>query len=422
MIEPAMYFAIGFLFASLLGIVFIPLVHNRAVRLTMRRLEASTPLSMAEIQADKDQLRAEFAMSTRRLEMSVEQMKAKTTSQLAEIGKKSEAINRLKAELGEKTATIFSLEAREKALKDQLRATEEEYSVKTSALRDTERALSDKSVDLERMLSDFNSKSAVSDSQRVEIVSLKTQIEALKDRIEDYEREVRDTGERLDREREGVNEATRELSEERGRVENLGRRTGQLEQQIVSQVAAAESLERRAQELEARIGDQGRKLAEREYECDQLRAELDKARQAEAYLRSDLSAAQDRHYDATKGLRSEKLLLEKQLEQAFEERAKLQAEISGMKRDADSTWASERVENALLRERINDVAAEVAKLTVVLEGSNSPIEAILADTPPINGSDTVAPVAPAASDDDGKGNLAERMRALQARASRLPTG
>ena len=61
-------------------------------------------MSMAEIQADKDQLRAEFAMSTRRLEMSVEQMKAKTTSQLAEIGKKSEAIGRLKLELGDKTA------------------------------------------------------------------------------------------------------------------------------------------------------------------------------------------------------------------------------------------------------------------------------------------------------------------------------
>ena len=87
----------------------------------MRRLEAATPLSMAEIQADKDQLRAEFAMSTRRLEMSVEQMKAKTTSQLAELGKKTDAINRLKVELGEKTATIFALEAREKSLKDQLK-------------------------------------------------------------------------------------------------------------------------------------------------------------------------------------------------------------------------------------------------------------------------------------------------------------
>ena len=72
MIEPGMYFGIGFLVAALLGLLFVPLVHNRAVRLTMKRLEAATPLSIAEIRADKDQLRAEFAMSPRRLEMSVE--------------------------------------------------------------------------------------------------------------------------------------------------------------------------------------------------------------------------------------------------------------------------------------------------------------------------------------------------------------
>src|SRR5262252_7454384 len=100
MVEQIMFIGIGFLIAGLLVIGVIPLVHARAVRITMRRAEALTPLSMAEIQADKDQLRAEFAMSMRRLEMSVEHMKAKTTSQLAEIGKKTEAISRLKLELG----------------------------------------------------------------------------------------------------------------------------------------------------------------------------------------------------------------------------------------------------------------------------------------------------------------------------------
>src|SRR5499425_3537531 len=139
MIEPIMFFGIGFFVASLLGLVLIPLVHNRAVRLTMKRLEAATPLSMAEIQADKDQLRAEFAMSTRRLEMSVEQLKAKSTSQLAELGKKGDAINRLKVELGEKTATIFALEARDRNLRDQLRATEEEFGVKSNAMHDAQR-------------------------------------------------------------------------------------------------------------------------------------------------------------------------------------------------------------------------------------------------------------------------------------------
>src|SRR6188508_1187477 len=138
MIEPIMYFGIGFLVAALIGLVVVPLVHNRAVRLTMRRLEAATPLSMAEIQADKDQLRAEFAMSTRRLEMSVDQMKAKTTSQLAELGKKSEAIGRLKLELGEKTATLFALEAKEKQYAEELHETHQQREEKANTLLETE--------------------------------------------------------------------------------------------------------------------------------------------------------------------------------------------------------------------------------------------------------------------------------------------
>src|ERR1700694_1381227 len=141
MIEPIMYVGLGFFAASLVALAIIPFVHARAVRLTMRRLEAATPLSMAEIQADKDQLRAEFAMSTRRLEMSVDQMKAKTTGQLAEIGKKSEAVGRLKLELGEKTAALFALEAKEKQLADDLHSAQAELAAKVTALEETERAL-----------------------------------------------------------------------------------------------------------------------------------------------------------------------------------------------------------------------------------------------------------------------------------------
>src|SRR5215469_11323274 len=115
MIEAIMYFGIGFLCASLLGLVIIPLVHNRAVRLTHRRVEAATPLSIAEIQADKDQLRAEFAMATRRLELSIEQLKARSTGQLSELGRQAEAITLLKSDLDERNAAIMGLEARERA-------------------------------------------------------------------------------------------------------------------------------------------------------------------------------------------------------------------------------------------------------------------------------------------------------------------
>src|SRR5438445_3624105 len=155
MIEPIMFVGIGFLVASLLVLGVIPLVHARAVRLTMRRLEALTPLSMAEIQADKDQLRAEFAMSTRRLEMSVEQMKAKTTNQLAEIGKKSEAIGRLKLELGEKTAALFALEAKEKQLADDLRSAQGEHAAKVTVLEEAERKLATTQAELTQVSGSF---------------------------------------------------------------------------------------------------------------------------------------------------------------------------------------------------------------------------------------------------------------------------
>src|SRR5258708_28729677 len=170
MIEPIMFFGVGCVASSLLGLIIVPFVHGRAVRLTVRRLEAATPLSMAEIQADKDQLRAEFAMATRRLEMSVEQLKNKSTGQLAELGKKNDVINRLKIELGEKAATIFALEARDKGIKDQLRATEDELEVKTNALRETERTLAEKESQLTKYTAQFTETSATSDSQRIEIV------------------------------------------------------------------------------------------------------------------------------------------------------------------------------------------------------------------------------------------------------------
>ena len=106
MVEPIMYMAIGFLVSMLIGLMIFPLVHNRAVRLTTKRLEAAAPVSRAEIQADKDQLRAEFAVNARRLELTIEQLKSKATGQLAELGKKTDAVNRLKIELGEKSAIL----------------------------------------------------------------------------------------------------------------------------------------------------------------------------------------------------------------------------------------------------------------------------------------------------------------------------
>lgn len=112
MLEPMMYAGLGFLAASLFLVLFIPLVHQRAVRLTARKFLAATPLSYAEMQAQKDLLRAEFAMSMRRVELSAEATKAKAVEQLCEVGKKVAEVQHLKSELAKKTALVKGLRAR----------------------------------------------------------------------------------------------------------------------------------------------------------------------------------------------------------------------------------------------------------------------------------------------------------------------
>jgi chromosome segregation ATPase len=201
MVEPIMFVGLGFLAASLLALVIVPLVHARAVRLTRRRLEASIPVSVSEIQADKDQLRAEFAMSTRRLEMSVDQLRTKTTAQLVELGRKTEAINALQAELTEKTATVLALENRDQTLKDQLQTTGAELGAKTGSLHETERKLAATEAELAKVSVDLQERSVTGDSQRIEIVALKTQVATLNDQVADFEQQIKHAEDQLTRER-----------------------------------------------------------------------------------------------------------------------------------------------------------------------------------------------------------------------------
>jgi chromosome segregation ATPase len=424
MVEPIMYLAIGFLVSMLFGLMIMPLVHNRAVRLTTRRMEAATPLSMAEIQADKDQLRAEFAMSARRLEMSVDQLKNKTTSQLAELGKKSDAINRMKIELGEKNATIFSLEAREKAVKEQLRATEEEFAAKTESLRTAEQALNDKQNELAKINAELSDRSIVAESRQVELVAVHSKIEELKQRVGEAERDFASTQARLAQEHAESETATRELNEARGRVENLSQRVTDLDRQLIIQVKEAEMLGSRVADLEARLATQGKLLAERDYESRQLRQTNEAAQRLVQELRDELQASSGGKSPAIEKLRTEKAAIEEQLRLARDERAKTQRDLHAIQQQAENSWATERMENALLRERINDIAAEVAKLAMTLEGPNSPIEAMLA-AEPATPAKTARPVNGATASGGGNGNqpegggtLAERIRALQSHASR----
>ncbi len=94
-----MIFALGFLSAGLVALAFAPAFWRRALRLTRRRLETQVPLSAEEILAERDQLRAEFAVERRRIEQRAARVNRAHAADRSELGRRAAEIGALKGEL-----------------------------------------------------------------------------------------------------------------------------------------------------------------------------------------------------------------------------------------------------------------------------------------------------------------------------------
>ncbi len=74
-VQSGMLLALGFLIASLLGLLIASAFWSRAVRLNTKRLKDSMPVSEPEIRSDRDKLRAEYAIKVHKLATQLEQAK-----------------------------------------------------------------------------------------------------------------------------------------------------------------------------------------------------------------------------------------------------------------------------------------------------------------------------------------------------------
>jgi hypothetical protein len=253
MSDPIFDFGFGFFLAALLIIGAKALARSWLFRFARRRLESAAPNLMADIEADMGELHAQIAVATRRLETSVEQMKSKTTSQLSEIGKSSEAIARLRAEYANRSSALAALADKEKALHAQLRLTEAELAARSTVLAEVERKLAQEKAELNNLLAFVDARERVAETEK-------------------------------------------------------------------------------------------------------------------------------RHSDAMEELRARNRELEEQLGASYDERIRLEQEMTIMKRQVETTWATERMAHAVLRERINDVAGEVVRVAHALEGLGSPMDTMIAGT------------------------------------------
>jgi chromosome segregation ATPase len=134
LIEYAMYFALGFLIAGLLMLMAMPAFWRRAMRLSMRRLQLLAPLSREDAIAERDLLRAEFAVKERQLEQRMAGFNADRTAAMLEAGRRAARIADLEDQLQRSLAHGCDLERQ----LDELRATLAERS---ALLSSTEQAL-----------------------------------------------------------------------------------------------------------------------------------------------------------------------------------------------------------------------------------------------------------------------------------------
>lgn len=98
-IQSIMLITLGFLTATLLALTIAPAFWGRAVRLTTQRIKERLPVTETEIRADKDRLRAEFAMTVHRLEGKIEQAELRRARHLIDLNRRDANITQLENEL-----------------------------------------------------------------------------------------------------------------------------------------------------------------------------------------------------------------------------------------------------------------------------------------------------------------------------------
>ncbi len=147
MLQTLMLIGLGFLSATLIGFLLAPPLWRRSARLATKRVQSQSPLTMAEIQAERDQMRAEFAQTTRKLEITTAELKQKTVDQAVAISRhlgeidvlsskleeKSEALRQREIAFDKLSQTTAPLQSKLKALRAQLAETSEKLEQATEA-------------------------------------------------------------------------------------------------------------------------------------------------------------------------------------------------------------------------------------------------------------------------------------------------
>lgn len=202
MIEAAMFIALGFFTAGLIGLALTPAIYRRAVRLTKEAMNAVNPASYAEVRAAQDHERAQHAIALRRVERELETQRHVAAESRLKAGQLTAEILRLKAgyerDLAEvrrqfqaqqdaEAATEQSSKKSVSRLKQELEQTKLALTTAETTLSEAQRALSERAAAQANPEPDMDLMPTGATMELATITSLESQIAQLKARLEIHE-------------------------------------------------------------------------------------------------------------------------------------------------------------------------------------------------------------------------------------------
>jgi uncharacterized coiled-coil protein SlyX len=138
-VEIIMYVALGFATATLIALLLGGALWSLAVGIGRRRAQrTSPPPAVAELQAERNRLRAEYAMLSRRVEVRLEDLKRQTAEHMAEVARSRNRVDRLGAEVDKRDAMLGERDSEIARLKDQVAALVSELEARTATVGELE--------------------------------------------------------------------------------------------------------------------------------------------------------------------------------------------------------------------------------------------------------------------------------------------
>ncbi len=180
-IETIMYVVLALVLLALAALFLGRIGLVTAKKLRKQRTERDAPAKIATLEAERDQLRAEHAMLSRKLEMRLDDLKTKLAEQTAEVSRNRNRIDHMVKQVEKREQILAERDAQIATFHEQIGPLEEELENRTQSVQELKQQFSDAEATIATLRDEITAlegKNSFKDSQ---IKALRDELDGMPD-------------------------------------------------------------------------------------------------------------------------------------------------------------------------------------------------------------------------------------------------